>query len=264
LIHISTLHYRDPRWIDVQLRYLERHTSEPYRLYASFDRIDERHRSRFNHAAEHNVVMEDGLLAPGLAETVNRLSTEITRQAEPDDLLVFMHGDTFPIADWVRPVRRMLDESPLAAVRRDENFEPIPHWCFCVTTAGFWTEIGGDWSRGPTWDSNGRAETDMGATLMATLERRRIGWHPILRTNKIDLHPVWFGIYGDIVYHHGAGSRTPMSRLDASTYSHLPIPLRNIAGLRRRIANTIQSRRMFRRIREDERFYLALTGDDLA
>jgi hypothetical protein len=260
VVHIGTNHYQDARWIDVQLRYLRRHTREPYRVYASLEGIDPRHFSRFHYVADHS-----GPTGPrGLAidEKLNLLAGEIARQAEPEDLLVFMHGDTFPIRDWVGTVRGMLAERPLAAVRRDENHEPIPHWSFCATTAGFWSEIGGDWSRGPTWDFNGERITDTGAALLEILERRGIAWHPILRTNATNPHPVWFGVYGNLVYHHGAGFRTPMSRLDASTYWHLPVPLRNFAGVRRRIANTLLSRRMFRRVLEDERFYVTLTGDD--
>jgi hypothetical protein len=263
VIHIGTLHYRDDRWIDPQLRNLKRHTHEPYRTYASLDAIDGRHYARFDYAADH------GQVAPDIKEgwrpepKLKLLTAEMTREAKPDDLLVFMHGDTLPIADWVGPVRAMVAESQLAAVRRDENLEPIPHWSFCATTAGFWTEIGGDWSRGATWEQpDGHHDTDTGAKLWKTLQRQGIAWHPILRTNKVNLHPIWFGIYGDIVYHHGSGFRTPISRLDATGYSHLPIPLRNFAGVRRRISNTIRAQRMYKRIRDDEHFYLALTGGD--
>ena len=259
MIHIATVHYRDDRWIEIQLRYLERYTDEPYRVYASLDGIDARHDSRFHYAADHSQ-LASGDRGSGIDQKVNLLAREMTSQAEPDDLLVFTHGDAFPIVRWIDPVRRMVAESRLAAIRRDENSEPIPHWSFCATTAGFWTEIGGDWSRGRSWDFDGRRVTDTGAALWEILERRRIDWRPILRTNAVDLHPLWFGIYGDLVYHHGAGFRTQMSRLDASTYSHLPVPLRNVAGVRRRIANTRRSRRMFRRILEDESFYLDLTG----
>ena len=264
MIHIGTLHYRDDRWIDIQLRYLERHTNKPYRVYASLDGIDARYRSRFHYAADHTEFVADHSTGTRIDKKLNALATEMTRQAATDDPLVIMHGDAFPISDWVGALRRMLAESPLAAIRRDENLEPIPHWCFCATTAGFWAEIDGDWSRGPTWEFNGDHITDTGATLWEILESRGIAWHPILRTNKVNLHPVWFGIYGDIIYHHGAGFRTPMSRFDATGYDHLPIPLRNFAGVRKRIANTVLSRRMFRRIVEDERFYLALSGRELA
>jgi hypothetical protein len=261
MIHIATTHYRDDRWIEIQLAYLRRHTDEAYRVHAALEGIDARHHQRFHHTAGH-----DGAAARGLrfSEKLTLLAEEITEQAEPDDLLVFMHGDAFPIADWVAPVKRMLEEKPLAAVRRDENLEPTPHECFCATTPRFWIEIGGRWERGPTWESNGQQVTDTSATLWRTLARRGIDWRPILRTNKVNLHPVWFGIYGDIVYHHGAGFRTPMSRLDATGYAHLPGPVRNLAGVRKRIANTLLSRRMFLRIREDERFYGALMGGSSA
>jgi hypothetical protein len=263
VIHIATLHSRDPRWIDIQLRRLERYTREPYRTYASLEHIDDRHRSRFDHTLDHSGQIQSrkaGKLGPRLVDCLSRLTADVIERADADDLLVFMHSDAFPVTDWVDPVRRILDERPLVAVRRDEIGEPIPHWCFCVTTAGFWTEIGGDWSRGPTWDDHGQQVTDMGTGLWQNLERRGIAWQPILRTNEIDLHPVFFGVYGDLVYHHGAWSHTAMTRRDAREYSHLPVPLRNFAGVRKRIANTRLSRRMFRRIRRDEHFYLTLTG----
>ncbi|MGH2957530.1 MAG: hypothetical protein ACRDL6_11100 [Solirubrobacterales bacterium] len=260
MIHIATAHDRRDRWIEIQHRYLARHTHEPCRVYASLDGIDARYHSRFHQVVDLSGAATGGRLRQG--EKLTLLAEEIARQAEPDDLLVFMHGDCFPIADWVTPVRRMLAGSPLAAVRRDENMEPIPHECFCATTPGFWTGIGGKWVLGPTWDARGRIVTDTGASLWEILARRGIEWRPILRTNARDPHPLWFAIYGGIVYHHGAGFREPMSRIDASTYHHLPVPLRNIAGVRRRVANTLLSRRMFRRIIKDERFYEPLVSGD--
>jgi hypothetical protein len=261
VIHIGTLHYRDDRWIEIQLRYLERHTEEPYRVYASLDGIDHRHHSRFDQVLDHSDLATDASTGFRIERKLNLLTAEMVRWAEPDELLVIMHGDTFPITDWVDPVRRMVAERGLAAIRRDENMEPIPHWSFCATTPAFWTEIGGDWSRGPVWEWIGHPNSDTGSKLWETLEQRGIDWQPILRTNKVNLHPVWFGIYGDILYHHGAGFRVPMSRFDASEYWHLPVPLRNFAGVRKRISNTLLARRMFRQIKADEDFYLPLIGE---
>lgn len=259
MIHIGTLHYRDDRWIEIQLRYLERHTHEPYLTYASMDGIHTRHRARFDHPLDHSALAADARPGPRIELKLNALAAEMVGRAEADDMIVFLHGDTLPIADWAGPVRLMVGESRLAAIRRDENFEPIPHWSFCATTAGFWSEIGGDWSRGPTWDSDGIEATDTGAALWQDLERRGVEWHPILRSNRVDLHPVWIGVYGDLFYHHGAGFRTPMSRLDSAAYRHLPVPLRNLAGVRKRLANTLLTRRMYRRVRDQEDFYLDLT-----
>ena len=105
--------------------------------------------------------------------------------------------------------------------------------------------------------------TDTGGMLMDALEREGVGWHPILRTNAVDPNPLWFGVYGDLVYHHGAGFRTPMSKRDAAGYRHLPIGIRNAIGVGKRIHNTVLSRRLYRRTVRDDDFYVALTGRSL-
>jgi hypothetical protein len=258
VIHIVTAHDRQDRWVAVQRRYLREHTDRPHRLYASMQGIDPGAREGI-----HYVLDDDGAATGrgrSIGETLTVLGEEASRQAEdPDDLLVFMHGDVFPIADWLGPVGRMLAERPLAAIRRDENLEPIPHESFCATTVGFWAEIGGRWESGIFTDLGGRRVRETGGTLWSTLDDRGIEWHPILRTNATDLHPLWFGVYGGFLYHHGAGFRAPMSRRDAAAYAHLPVPIRNLAGVRKRLANTRLSRRMYRRILDDQLFYLTLT-----
>jgi hypothetical protein len=56
--------------------------------------------------------------------------------------------------------------------------------------------------------------TDPGGNLLGILEGNGLDWHAMPRTNKKDLHPLWFGIYDDVVYHHGAGFRRMISRVD--------------------------------------------------
>src|SRR4051812_29264385 len=34
--------------------------------------------------------------------------------------------------------------------------------------------------------------------------------------HRRDLHPIMFGVYGDLVYHHCAGFREPLTRLDSA------------------------------------------------
>lgn len=256
MIHIATLHYRDESWIEPQLRYLERHTSEDYRVYACLDGIDRQHFTRFHHAEDRGdpIQLEFDYLAATISE-----------EADPDDLLVFMHGDTFPIADWVGPIRSMLAERRLAGIRRDENLgEPHPHACFTATTPRLWNEIGADWSRGPMWTgTNGDEVSDLGATLWRELEDRGIDWTPILRTNTVDPHPLWFGVYGDIIYHHGAAFRKPMSRVDASLAApkrHIYMPLRFIQLERAAWRSSRLSRELYKRLSEDEDFWLGLAA----
>ena len=254
MIHIATLHHRDESWIDVQLRQLQRHTSEEYRVYACLDGADRRHFARFHHAVER-----DEPIVPELAY----LYGVITEQADPDDMLVVMHGDSFPIAEWVGPVREMLAAKPLAGVRRDENLgEPHPHWVFTATTPRFWNELGVDWSRGPTWvGTNGEAVTDLGANLWRALEDRGIDWEPILRTNAVDLHPLWFGVYGDMIYHHGAAFRKPLSRIDADAAPPKALfPLRYLALERAARRSARISRQLHTRIVAREEPWWELTA----
>jgi hypothetical protein len=39
----------------------------------------------------------------------------------------------------------------------------------------------------------------------------------LTRTNRVDLHPVIAGIYGDLVFHLGAGTRAAVFRSDTAT-----------------------------------------------
>ena len=160
MIHVLTVHWQDDRWIDVQRRALDRHLTD-YRVYASLNGVDERFRSEFDFFADL-----DGTHPQKLDELARIASAD----AAPDDLLLFLDGDAFPIAP-VGP--ELLAGFPLVAVRRDENLGSCqPHPCFCMTSVGFWSEIGGTWRSGYTWTaSSGDELTDVGGDLLGILAR---------------------------------------------------------------------------------------------
>lgn len=202
MLHIATVHWQEERWIAPQLRHLRRNLGE-HRIWASLNGIDpEPWRDEFAYIGDLQGDHHDKL---------NQLVERIETEAAPDDLLLFLDSDAFPIAPMDGS---LLGGFPLVAVRRDENAgEPMPHPCFCLTTVGFWQDIGGDWGEGRFhWTApNGDRLTDGGANLLGILLERGIEWRPLLRSNRFELDPLWFGIYGDVVYHHGAGSRPAIS-----------------------------------------------------
>jgi hypothetical protein len=51
---------------------------------------------------------------------------------------------------------------------------------------------------------------DAGAAISQHLEDAGLTWHPLPRTNRVNFHKIAAGVYDDRVYHHGAGSRTPI------------------------------------------------------
>jgi hypothetical protein len=140
-----------------------------------------------------------------------------------------------------------------------------PHPSFCLTTVKFWKEINGDWKRGYEWrNSTGNKITDTGGNLLSILDKKRIGWLPLLRSNKRDLHKLWFGIYEDLIYHHGAGFRQPVSRVDLQEHAHANIPhldrllsilYRNIFWRRIIKKNTVLIEEIYQSILTDTNFY---------
>jgi hypothetical protein len=200
VLHIATVHYASPVWVEIQTRYLREHIHTPYQTWTSLQEIDASYASRFDHVVDQGGRHSDKL---------NHLAIEIQAQAADDDLLMFLDGDAFPIADPMPLIADALARAPLLAVRRDENAgDPQPHPSFCVTSVKAWRELGGDWSQGYRWvNAEGRRVSDVGANLLRKLQLTQTEWVPVLRSNRTDLDPLFFGIYGDVIYHHGAGFR---------------------------------------------------------
>lgn len=166
-------------------------------------------------------------------ERLNFLADVILEQGDDEDVLVFLDGDAFPIHNIAKPIASMLERSPLAAIRRDENLELHPHPAFCATTVGFWRRIEGDW-RGVEMSGVQANLSDQelkrlgwkakvwgrgwvkgpGGKLQEILLDRRIEWMPLLRTNTRNIHPLLFGIYGNLIYHHGEGFRGSLTSKD--------------------------------------------------
>ncbi|MFZ0666566.1 MAG: hypothetical protein WAM97_12505 [Acidimicrobiales bacterium] len=207
MINIVTVHWRSPKWIGVQLDYLERTITEPYRVYGALNGIDDRNLWKRFHFAED--------LDGGHPEKLNVLAGIVAESADPSDLLVFVDGDAFPVQSLTPWLSAQLDKYPLLAVQRREILDDRrPHPCFCATTVGFWKEIEGDWRRAEWVAPDGRVHDDVGSSLMIRLEELNKPWLPLVRSNTWNLDPVWFAVYGHRVYHHGAGFRAPISRVD--------------------------------------------------
>jgi hypothetical protein len=248
VLYIATVHYASPRWIEIQTAHLREHLTVPYQTWTSLEKIDPAYAVHFD-----RVIEQRGLHAAKL----NHLAMEIGAVADEDDLLMFLDGDAFPIADPVPLINESLANAPLLAVRRAENVEePQPHPCFCVTTAGTWRSLPGDWSAGPTWTgARGRPTSDVGANLMRRLELSGLPWVQVLRSNRRNLDPLYFAIYGDTVYHHGAGFRTGELSPAHRAGSPKPVSPARLPGLRS-AARVINGRRWRRWERDLEQHHL--------
>jgi len=255
MLYIATVHYKSPKWIEIQTRHLRQHISVPYQTWTSLEQIDPSYADHFDRVFEQR---------GSHSEKLNHLALEIAHQAADSDLLMFLDGDAFPIADPMPLIDDGLSKAQLLAVRRAENVnEPQPHPCFCVTTVGTWRRLPGDWSGGYTWPgAHGILVTDVGANLLRALELTETPWQEVLRSNGTHLNPLFFAIYGNAVYHHGAGFRTSsvVSRADQAAlpalYSVPPVSgLERIPGLRLipGVKRINPARRRYWKLRSEER-----------
>ncbi|HEY4428642.1 MAG TPA: hypothetical protein VGN08_10595 [Solirubrobacteraceae bacterium] len=237
MLYVATAHFRSPRWIEIQAAYLRKHITVPYQTWSSLEEIDPAYGSHFDRILEQR--------GPH-AGKLNHLAMEIAEEADDDDLLMFLDGDAFPIADPMPLIEDGLGRGELVAVRRAENLdEPQPHPCFCVTTVGTWRRLPGDWSAGPAWPGpRGLRRSDVGGNLLRRLELTHTPWVDILRSNRRNLDPVYFAVYGDVVYHHGAGFRAGgPSGTHREAEGPRPLPGREVPVLGRAM-KAIQVRRV--------------------
>ena len=259
MLHIATVHFRTPQWIRVQVRELRRHIEGEYRVWATLVEIDPSYGSYFDRIVDHNGDRPKGVgCGVDHAGRLNLLAAEISREADDDDILMFLDGDAFPIVDPAPLIAEGLAEAALLAIKRPENCgDPHPHPCFCVTTVGTWRSLPGDWGEGHRWvGPRDELITDVGANLLLRLEETGTPWVPVLRSNRRDRHPLMFGVYGGAIYHHGAGFRYPLARVDMAHFDpKLPENRDELYAIVER--NRRSSEAFFARIERDDPGWLA-------
>lgn len=209
MIHIATVHWKTDKWIDIQLNYLKKNIQSPFRVYAFLNDVPDNHEHKFYYCSTEPIVAH--------AIKLNLLAERISWEGQEEDMLIFIDGDAFPISDAITPfIHSKIGIHKLIAIQRAESLGDIqPHPSFCATTIGFWNKIKGDWKMGHLWkDATGLPVTDVGGNLLIKLEQHNTDWLPLYRSNKKNLHPLWFGVYANMIYHHGAGFREPYSRVD--------------------------------------------------
>ena len=266
MIHIATIHWNSARWIAPQQAYLRKHLKSEFRIYAWLNNIPDAPRDGFYYTCTEPITLH--------AVKLNLLADIILATSPPDDdLLIFLDGDAFPIGDIESFIRPKLNGSKLAAVQRlENNGDSQPHPCFCAATVGFWRQIKGDWKEGYSWkNKDGEAVNDVGGNLLGQLIEHNIKWTPLLRSNRVNLHPLFFGLYENLIYHHGAGFRKVLCRLDLATAQSKPgntLLHKLIPGYRRRqqaeaakklgklaAQNDELSEQIYKNIMEDPQFY---------
>ena len=206
VIHVVTVHWQRPRWIEPQLRFLR---AEPARRAPRL-RVAERDRPRVRaqtsssppiSRATHSEKLNR--LAEVVREDVgSRRPLALRRRRRVPDRARRARRARRPRArrDPARRERRRLPAAP--ELLSDDGRLLVRHRRRLAARATSGRRRAGS------------AVTDVGGNLLGILTERSIPWRPLLRSNRVDLDPLWFGVYDDVAYHHGAGFRLPLARRD--------------------------------------------------
>lgn len=192
----TVLHNDFHSWLSIQLNYIKLTTGVKYEVavvsnkqYPETTWIKKEHESH----------------PSGLDLLCNHFKN---RTNEFTDFL-FLDSDCFPVRkNWYKKIKSLLlyYKKSYAAPIRYENLEAYPHVCFVFVPKEYLSNISENITR-----YNGKADN---FAENFKIKKQDLGSHlpistvfPLLRSNKLSIHPSMYSIYYDMIYHHGCGSR---------------------------------------------------------
>lgn len=205
MIHFLTVHWKHDFWVTVQHEAIRATTKAPFMHHAVVDgEVDSSFRG--DRAVFQTWLLSDetshAVKLDLLAEVVAGLSRS------PKDLLIFIDSDAIPLPGWEVEIGRLMQTHDVVAMeRREFGGDDFSHPAFCVMSMHHWLEVGGRWAdRSPWRNSNGNVVTKVGGGLTRKILDHGLTRAAMVRSNRLELFPPFFAVYGDVVYHHTAGS----------------------------------------------------------
>jgi hypothetical protein len=222
MIHYITVHFSSDKWVDIQLKHIEKFTSD-YKVWCFFDEHMDTspHKHKFNFLKNHDNI--EGI--SGSYDHATKLDNLFKivakdKNTKDDDVVIFLDSDAFPIDNVNEYIEPKLKCYNLAGVSRPENDNGhcCIHPCFTFSTVGFWKKNNLTWHGVDMNFPIVNPINDTGGLLYQDISKKNIKCYKIYKTKKssIDVHPAFFSSYGDIAYHHGAGSRKFFSRSETA------------------------------------------------
>lgn len=216
-VHIVTVHWTTLDWLELQQRQLKRWLGGvPASLHLGVGggvNADD--------PAATNVVGFDRFETTDVngrhSENLDSLIAQMAVGNPSDnDLLMVLDQDAFPIKSLTPSVRHVLETGePLSAVRTENHGDAQPHPMFFLCRLSMWSALAATWREGPVQLGRRTRRRDVGGTLLQQLHDANQSWVRLPRSADNRLHPVLYGVYGDLIYHHGAASRPVWTETDA-------------------------------------------------
>lgn len=137
---------------------------------------------------------------------IQQIFSYMREHADEYGSFLLLDSDSFPVrAGWHEILDGQMTgfDKTIAAPIRYENLDRFPHPCVVYLTKDVLEEAKINFDYATTTNLLGDEINEVGGLMM----NMRSDVLPLLRTNRVNLHPVAAGIYHHLFYHHGAGSR---------------------------------------------------------
>ena len=215
-IHIITIHYKSSRWVDLQLNKINKYFNN-HKVWTFYNQVDMTNHAHKFHFCKQGHVRSRGVSMEGIPRRsfnhwtkLNNLTNLIIddENTHEDDILVWMDCDAFPIKNINDFIEERLKSYPVFAVNCPEkNGSIIPHPAFACSTVKFWGKHKLSWE-GIRFGPLGPGTSDTGGFLYKFLKEKSIDWYGLRLTHTLTPHQFYFAIYDELIYHHGAGTRS--------------------------------------------------------
>jgi hypothetical protein len=188
-------------WIDLCLRQVQRHSQNPAEILVWDNSYLPEHRAIMAQYDNVTVYDDPGKVDVRHGAALDRLVGLVPETAE---WVITLDTDAFPIRDrWIEElVDPLVGGAALVGVWRDEmqaQITPYVHPSCLAARRKTLVDLGIPFKR-----ASGQ---DVGQNISLALAGEGRSFGRLTRTNVRNPHFLMAGIYGDLIYHHGAGSR---------------------------------------------------------
>lgn len=195
-------HIRSKKWYELQIKYLNFTTNDFFHFV---------YLNGKKNFYKNSYVVCDKSTAPTPQEYHFRglnAIIEYFKENSQFDYLLLLDSDCFPIrSGWqIKLLKSMnLNNFKVAAAARYENLDTFAHPSIFFIKRSAAINLNLHFGYFEQKNMIGRKFLDTSSNIDKFL--------PLIRSNKINYHPVLFGVYWNSFYHHGAGSRNLKFRL---------------------------------------------------
>jgi len=174
--------------------------------------------------SRHLTVIEGNSLIRGFhAWALESLNSYFISRIDEFDYFLFLDSDAFPVRKhWPEFLVDIMTgryglRNDIAVIYRPEFYETRLHASVLFATKAALPKLKFIWEMRPS--RGGGRERDV---YIDPYTETWHNTHRLIRSNRINVHPMLCGVYGNIFYHHGSGSRTNRQLLAGVIYKGVP------------------------------------------